>query len=1148
LNKPVDELAGLLGLDIPATPLIDLADIRADGAIIHWSLPDKQKHKSSLKFEIHLNGTVIQTISLQESAVTITGLLPGSSYVVRVGLVSNSDFGSKSAPIRFQTKPPTSGDYFVSAISEPGDGDQDVVPHPIPRAVPYRGLKDITIASPDEQTASRELGAGIGARRATIGIRKVSPALNIPERQDGGPAEEEQGETIQQLTERLDEIRREIEEAERSANDDEEDEVRQKEELLEERDRLKTEMLERDKASKSLRKELSVLERQNTTAQNERIKQDKVLQQKKLERQKLVDDTVQWEREAQEMQQDVERLKQEKLDYVARHKEQREILVRKQATELASIKALEEQLKTKTLEVKKLEREMKEANPNGDAELYLMQQQQDVEERRQWDLHYGALQHEYAVAAQKNEQAKHMHEEQIRILQGLRARRRQEDLAQYSSPPATQQVLPRRTDSQRSRRGQSGQSGPSVTESPRTTLYQSTSSSFGPSLTSTASIFGPPGSIMPFGNGMGSGLSNAEVMLSDVDRQRLTGGALLSPGAGAELLPADLFVDGDSRGSYSMQPLPGLGAIPTTIPGLGEIPAHITPDQATAGPVSPISETGRSQSVFASPQASQQNLHLGSPENIIDADRRSIRSTRSNRATSGGTTGSRFSGMFGIMSRSKAVSSEEGLALGKVQSHSMPRHDQGVPGLDLSSRKRNSSISASVMSGSSLANEAFDDEAVPRTRRPFAFFHKEKGWPSTFAHPRNEPTARPSSMHSIDQPRPSLDGGNRWLVDPWPSNDGNGSGIRSSPLAFGTTSWNPASSQQGRVYGSRLPSRRPSAQYGVHGPAPVGIPEADDFSDVSDADPDAYLAPIGTRPTQSVRKTSNPIEASSSSASAGPTSAPASSSAAVEVDTTKLNPAAKDFKSFFSSIKLRDKDKDKSNKESSSIVGTPTLDGIDTDDSPPASRKSRENRDGNLSLTTTLDSTALESGRQSPLFFALTPSHTNTSEAIAPSPLLSPSVGGSIGKESFMQKLSRKSSSGKFSLPTFKRSGGGGDKSSTSNGSALLTPTTPTTASLFSGGGPSSTSAPTDDDNDDAMSASVGSLRERDSRELKESKSSGRGWGHVLKLGSSSGGAGSSAAGSLGGKRRGGQTPSLSSMSLRSGGTGATEERDGDEE
>jgi hypothetical protein len=80
------------------------------------------------------------------------------------------------------------------------------------------------------------------------------------------------------------------------------------------------------------------------------------------------------------------------------------------------------------------------------------------------------------------------------------------------------------------------------------------------------------------------------------------------------------------------------------------------------------------------------------------------------------------------------------------------------------------------------------------------------------------------------------------------------------------------------------------------------------------------------------------------------------------------------------------------------------------------------------------------------------------------------------------------------------------------------------------------------------LSASVGSLRERDSRELKESKSSGRGWGHVLKLGSSGGGAGSSAAGSSGGRRKGGQTPSLSSMSLRSAGTGATEEREGEEE
>ena len=63
LNKPLEELATLLGFDIPFTPIIDLAGVKADGAVIHWSLPEKQKHRTTLKYEIHINGNVVDTVS-----------------------------------------------------------------------------------------------------------------------------------------------------------------------------------------------------------------------------------------------------------------------------------------------------------------------------------------------------------------------------------------------------------------------------------------------------------------------------------------------------------------------------------------------------------------------------------------------------------------------------------------------------------------------------------------------------------------------------------------------------------------------------------------------------------------------------------------------------------------------------------------------------------------------------------------------------------------------------------------------------------------------------------------------------------------------------------------------------------------------------
>lgn len=91
-----------------------------------------------------------------------------------------------------------------------------------------------------------------------------------------------------------------------------------------------------------------------------------------------------------------------------------------------------------------------------------------------------------------------------------------------------------------------------------------------------------------------------------------------------------------------------------------------------------------------------------------------------------------------------------------------------------------------------------------------------------------------------------------------------------------------------------------------------------------------------------------------------------------------------------------------------------------------------------------------------------------------------------------MQKLSRKSSSGKFSLPTFKR-----DKSRMGDG--LSTP------------------MQEDYPEDDPLSASASSFEgKRESREVQ--RGSGRSWSSVLKLG----------------KGRKGETPSLSGVSAAS--------------
>ncbi|KAF2163773.1 hypothetical protein M409DRAFT_68341 [Zasmidium cellare ATCC 36951] len=1076
LNKPLEELAGLLGFDIPSEPIIDLASIKADGAIVHISLPEKQKPKTSMKFEIHLNGTVIDTLSIHETAATITGLQPEGFYVVRVSLVNNVEFSSRSAPIRFRTKPANSGDFFV--ISADGhETDQDAAHEVMPRVRPFRGLKDIAPASPDTIPMTREgSSTGLGVKRTLTGGRRPSP-VSIPSDKHDPPHDEgeppEGAETIQQLTERLDAVRRETDEAEKQAKEEDEEELRQKDELIKERDGLKAEAMEKERASRNLKREVNTLERQNTAAQNERTKHERLLQQKKQERQKLKDDLIRWEREVEEYKVAVEKIRQEKEEEASKATEKREELQSKQSEETAAVKALDDEIREKSTEIKKLERVMRNNSPgtSDQHEPNLVQQlQQDAEEKRQWEIQYGQMQQQYAMTVQKLEQAKRFYGEQAAYLDTLRARRRQEEAAQYTSPPATQERLPRRGDSQRSRRAQSGHSS---SDSPRMAGFPITSGAFGPSMTSTASMF-PSAPFLNIHNGMTISGPTDEIAMTEEEKEKLTGGAPMSPGAGAELLPADLFGDGDKLASDFVAPLPGLGSLPG-LPGIpGPPTSQLAQEYTGQGPASPASASSRSPSVFASPQASQQNLaHIGSPDNAMDADRKSIRSVRSNRATSNGGAGSRFSGMFGIKQRAKTTSADDGLALGKAQSHSMPRQDQGIPGIDSNTRKRNSSISGAVVGG--FGNDGSFDAPPPaasssRRSRAFNLFSskdKSDGWPSAFTPFGRRPTSpRPVSTHSNELPRPSFDS-SRWGVDTWPSGDA-ASGARSSPLAFGA-GWN--APQQSRVFGSRHPSRRPSAQYGASGP-PEDILEDED-SDTTDSLRAARLGAIGTKPPPGSKKAEK---------------------AAVDEDVPKLNPNAKDFKSFFSSMKLSKL------KEggTSSTNGTPNPDKGEFDESPPNSRKSKDTRD--TRSMTTIESSIAESSRNSQ-DLARTPSYTN-SDAAAPSPLLG---GSSAGKESFMQKLSRKSSSGKFALPTFKR-----EKSKLDSPSSIPTSAPPTT-----------------EEEDDQLSASVSSLP-RESKEVQ--RGSGRNWSNVLKLGGGS-------------KKKGNETPSLSEMSMTTDEDGEAEDQ-----
>lgn len=159
---------------------------------------------------------------------------------------------------------------------------------------------------------------------------------------------------------------------------------------------------------------------------------------------------------------------------------------------------------------------------------------------------------------------------------------------------------------------------------------------------------------------------------------------------------------------------------------------------------------------------------------------------------------------------------------------------------------------------------------------------------------------------------------------------------------------------------SRTQSRRPSTQYGSSSHLPLGLTGEPDFLQTSFEKHRPLQAPIGTRPSSSHR----PV-------------------------TPKLNPAAPSFRTLFS--KKSDKDKEKDPEPDV------PFDFTSDNGSPSEPRRSRDGRSIANSATESYESLErLPSG---------TPSDTVNS------------------KESFIQKITRKSSSSKFNLSWKDRSG-----------------------------------------------------------------------------------------------------------------------------
>jgi hypothetical protein len=836
---------------------------------------------------------------------------------------------------------------------------------------------------------TREHSNSVSRHRRSEPGRRNSPASGTAEQARAAQEAIDSQETIKQLTEKLDSLRRELEDMERQIQDEEQEFVTQKALLVEKRDEKKASLKEKEDASRDLRKEVATLERANAAAQAKRSNQERLLQKKEAERQKLKDDMAKWGREAGELRDAAQEMQKEWTEYEALSETRIKELKGKHDEELQTNKSLEEVIREKGIQIKTLEEERKlleEGEDVGDAQDGA---ETEAEDRRWMEL-YGSLQQRYAEAWQQFNEAEHINKEASARLAYLQQRRMSQP--QVMSVAAPEFVPARRNSGVRSR--------PLSMREPLTSMnlggfIPSTTAPFNTGIASNSPSYPNPTPYFNPVNGMALPPPSAHASsFSQADIESLTGGAPMSPTAGA-LLPSGLFGDGMTDDGMTDEddpgpPLPSLDPSPHlrhVLPGLG---ATGTLEQVQS-PSSPVSVQSRSP--FASPRESAGQLgFFPSNENALDSDRRSIRSTSSSFKNPPTT---RFGSLFGLH-RQRGKTLDQGPPLGSLkssQSQSLPRHehDDFDP---IGTRRRRGSHSGGAWYNAFIPSKAQPEESssspkhVATRKRAFNMFGtKGDPWLTSALGSERPSSPRQGSTKSSEAnvlPRPSTESQTRfgWSVE--------GFNARSSPLGVdwsinntNTSSW------------SRMPSRRPSIQHG----STVSLLNDEllqgDIPDFPSTTRSPTQAPIGTRPQSSAShmvpptppKQLNP-DAPTFTFAFGREDKDAKAKKAAE----KAEKAAE--KEAKKTERKEEKKAAKAEKSSRKQSTIPEVAVSEQSSSPVAARFSRDNY--SLSTADYSESSPRESLDQ----------YSQTNSELQPP--------ASLGKESFMQKLSRKSSTSQF--------------------------------------------------------------------------------------------------------------------------------------
>ena len=650
--------------------------------------------------------------------------------------------------------------------------------------------------------------------RRNVSARRVSQpiphneTLSTPTKQDldvrnGGEA----GESIVPLNARLDALRQSKDEVELDLKREMEESESQKLALYQNRDRVKERLEDQEKEFQEKRKQVNELEKQLKSSQRRKQTKEKSLQQKKTEKQKMQDDIERWMEESVEMEEKIGTLNAQKVTLEGNCSQKMQQMQEKITAIVGEIKSLDEEIKELGIKVNESRKTAR-----------VMQDEEDKDSERREQLHemrMAQLDADFRAIYTEHYQYDADFQRMLEYRTSL-AEDRLKNPARYAMLPGVEyssHLGPVRRNRTGSRMGTSRFGGQQYSTGMSFNTAQNLFQSSPLSMNTRMAYLGPLGSARH----------------QDIDS--LTGGALVSPSAN-QLLPKNLLGDVDE--DY------------ISGPGAAEYPHIDTLGQRSGSwdqdPQSPQSMYSASHSALNSPHESFTSIpNLYS----IDADGNSVNSTGSpylqNLTATADTSGSRRrSNIFGF-GRQRPKSSVYDLPpLGSLktgQSQSFPLTPDSEP----SARKKNGySVWASPMANllsrgtTSVGDDGPETPNLSRKTKRGIFGSKLD--PSEVLNPfdrSSSPRPPSTSSHDIGLPRPSSDS------NPFGWINTEGMRQRASPLggdwaaASGTTGW------------SRSQSRQPSVQFGSASNLSLGsIPiDLDEFGMPYKA---TQPAPIGT--------------------------------------------------------------------------------------------------------------------------------------------------------------------------------------------------------------------------------------------------------------------------------------------------------------